>query len=90
MVTGWVQTIFYGITIRAGDPKPRPGSAQYVKHRRRIHILVISAYLLYTIYEADWDIRRTGDFYQDLGLRPDVEEREIKSKFRRLSVCRLP
>lgn len=86
MVTGWVQTIYYGITIRAGDPKPQPGSAQYIKHRRRIHILVISAYLLYTIYEADWDIRRQGDFYQDLGLTPDVEEREIKSKFRRLLV----
>ncbi|KAI9791740.1 MAG: hypothetical protein M1816_003550 [Peltula sp. TS41687] len=90
MVTGWVQTIYYGIAIRAGDPKPQPGSATYNKHRRRIHILVISAYLLYTIYEADWEIRRAGDFYQDLGLTPDVEDREIKTRFRRLAALYHP
>lgn len=71
--------------IRAGDRKPVPGSPRYNLHRRRIHIIVVSAYLLYTIYEADWEIRRAGDFYQDLGLPYGSTDRDIKSRFRRLA-----
>ncbi|KAI9825029.1 MAG: hypothetical protein M1826_007107 [Phylliscum demangeonii] len=85
---GWTflpNTVYYGIVIRAGDPKPAVGSARYVRDRRRIHMGVISAYLLYTIYEADHEIRRAGDFYQALGVSPDADEREIKSRFRRLA-----
>lgn len=84
LVTGWVQSLYYGITIRAGDPKPQPGTPRYTKHRRRIHLAVIILYLLYTIYEADYWVRLNGDFYQDLGLPVDVDEKRIKSKFRRL------
>ena len=84
LVTGGIQTVYYGITIRAGEPKPQPGSPRYIKHRRRIHILVIVLYLLYTVFEADWQIRRAGDFYRDLGLNPNVDDRGIKSRFRRL------
>lgn len=76
--------------IRAGDPKPQPGSARYIAHRRRIHIIVVSAYLLYTIYEADWEIRRASDFYQDLGIPYTATEREIKSRFRRLAAVYHP
>jgi hypothetical protein len=50
----------------------------------------VSAYLLYTIYEADWDIRRASDFYQDLGISPSSTEREIKSRFRRLAAVHHP
>ena len=50
----------------------------------------MSAYLLYTIYEADWDIRRNSDFYQDLGLSHSASEREIKSRFRRLAAIHHP
>lgn len=84
LVTGWIQTIYYGITIRAGDPKPQPGTPRYVKHRRRIHIAVIAIYLLYTIYEADYSLRQEGDFYQDLDLPVDADEKKIKARFRRL------
>lgn len=45
---------------------------------------VILAYLLYTLYEADYIIRQSGDFYKDLGLWPGAEEKAIKSRFRRL------
>ncbi|CAD6589887.1 MAG: hypothetical protein ASARMPRED_004304 [Alectoria sarmentosa] len=90
LVTGWLQSIFYGIAIRAGDPKPQPGSPRYVKHRRRIHMTVIIVYLLYTLYEADYILRQSGDFYQDLGLAPDVEEKQIKSRFRRLAALQHP
>ncbi|KAI9807487.1 MAG: hypothetical protein M1825_005427 [Sarcosagium campestre] len=85
MVTGWVQTLYYGVMIRAGDPKPLPGSARYTRDRRRINMAVIVIYLLYSIYEADWELRRAGHFYQDLGVAPDVDEKGIKSRFRRLA-----
>jgi len=90
LVTGWVQTIYYGITVRAGDPKPQPGSARYNEHRRRIHILVVSLYLLYTVYEADYELRRASSFYADLGLPFSATEREVKSRFRRLAALYHP
>jgi hypothetical protein len=85
-----VQGIWYNFSIRAGDPKPQPGSQKFVRDRRRIHIIVVSAYLLYTIYEADWEIRRASDFYQDLGIPHTATEREIKSRFRRLAAIHHP
>ncbi|KAK4695284.1 hypothetical protein P7C71_g2439, partial [Lecanoromycetidae sp. Uapishka_2] len=90
LVTGWLQSIYYGISIRAGDPKPRPGSPKYQKHRRRIHMTVILAYLLYTLYEADYLVRQSGDFYSFLGLPPGAEEKAIKSRFRRLAAVHHP
>lgn len=90
LVTGWVQSLWYGIYIRAGDPKPQPGSPRYIKHRKRIHIFVISAYLLYSIFEAHYEIRRSSDFYQDLGVPHNAGDREIKSRFRRLAAIHHP
>ncbi|GAM90757.1 hypothetical protein ANO11243_088020 [Dothideomycetidae sp. 11243] len=86
LVTGWVQSAFYAVWIRAGDPRPQPGSRQFNSDRRRIHVLVILAYLLYTVYEADWQIQVAGDFYRNLGASIDADERGINSKFRRLTV----
>ena len=51
---------------------------------------VIIVYLLYTLYEADYILRQSGDFYQDLGLAPGVEEKQIKSRFRRLAALQHP
>ncbi|KAF2770231.1 hypothetical protein EJ03DRAFT_77237 [Teratosphaeria nubilosa] len=82
----YIQTALYTIFIRAGDPKPQPGSARFIKDRKRILICVILAYLCYTIYEADYQIRREGDFYQNLGIPHTATEREIQSRFRRLTV----
>lgn len=49
-------------------------------------MLVIVAYLAYTIYEADWSLHRAGDFYRDLAVPLDVDERKIQSQFRKLYV----
>ncbi|KAF4125752.1 DnaJ domain [Geosmithia morbida] len=90
LATSWAQTIYYGITIRAGDPRPTPGTARYSSHRRVIHMLVVSAYLAYTIYEADHEIRAASSFYADLGVDATSTEREIKSRFRRLAALHHP
>ncbi|KAL9000970.1 MAG: hypothetical protein Q9169_000454 [Polycauliona sp. 2 TL-2023] len=90
LASGWIQSIYYGITIRAGDPKPQPGTPRYIKHRQRIHVAVIAIYLLYTIYEADYSLRQEGDFYQDLDLPVDVDEKKIKARFRRLAAIYHP
>ncbi|KAH0384425.1 membrane associated DnaJ chaperone-like protein, partial [Aureobasidium melanogenum] len=90
LVTGWAQSAFYAVWIRAGDPKPQPGTKTFVQHRRRINIIVIVAYLLYTIYEADFQLRMAGNFYQDLGVGLAVDERGINSRFRRLTLLHHP
>ncbi|WPH04821.1 Hypothetical protein R9X50_00771800 [Acrodontium crateriforme] len=86
LVTGYVQQILYAVFIRAGDPKPAPGSPRYIKDRKRVHMLVILAYLCYTIYEADYAIQQAGDFYGILGVPTNVDERALQSRFRRLTV----
>ncbi|KAL8713308.1 MAG: hypothetical protein Q9220_002507 [cf. Caloplaca sp. 1 TL-2023] len=90
LVTGWIQSLYYGITIRAGDPKPQSGTPRHNKHRRRIHIAVIVIYLLYTLYEADYWVRLEGDFYRDLDLSIDADEKKIKARFRRLAAVYHP
>ncbi|KAI0426579.1 hypothetical protein F5Y09DRAFT_318488 [Xylaria sp. FL1042] len=90
LVTGWVQSIYYGLTIRAGDPRPPPNSPRWQQHRRRIHTLVITLYLLYTIYEAHWELQRAGSFYASLGVPLDANERVVKSRFRRLAAQHHP
>lgn len=57
----------------------------YAYHRRRIHIFVLSLYLLYTLVQTLYDIRLAGDLYTALGVHPTSPDREIKAKFRRLA-----
>ncbi|KAK3701629.1 hypothetical protein LTR37_015380 [Vermiconidia calcicola] len=86
LVTGYLQSILYTIFIRAGDPKPAPGSPRHTRDRKRIHIFVILVYLLYTVYDADYQLRLAGDFYQALGVPHDVDDKALQSRFRRLTV----
>ncbi|KAK3945996.1 hypothetical protein QBC46DRAFT_370539 [Diplogelasinospora grovesii] len=90
LVTGYAQSIYYAIITRAGDRKPQPGSPRFVSDRRKIHILVVTLYLLYTVYEADYDLRRAGTFYEDLTLPFTATEKDIKSRFRRLAAIHHP
>lgn len=52
--------------------------------------MVVALYLLYTIYEADYDLQRAGNFYTDLGVPLNATDREIKSRFRRLAALHHP
>src|SRR2546423_15091280 len=69
----------------AGQPPPHPAQALYAYLRRRIHIFVLSLYLVYTFVQSLYDLRLAGDFYTDLGVTPLSPDREIKSRFRRLA-----
>ncbi|KAE8144717.1 hypothetical protein BDV25DRAFT_166208 [Aspergillus avenaceus] len=89
-VTSIVQNIYYGITIRAGEPRPQPPSPRYARHRRRIFILVVTGYLLYTLYETFHQVQIAGDFYKALGVSPLADDKLIKSRFRRLAAQHHP
>ncbi|TKX19620.1 DnaJ domain-containing protein 14 [Elsinoe australis] len=86
LVTGWVQSAYYAVWIRAGDPKPQAGSRQFISDYKRIYVTVVLAYLAYTIYEADYSLQQSRDFYHSLGVPLDVDERGLLSKFRRLTI----
>ncbi|EUC46701.1 hypothetical protein COCMIDRAFT_4243 [Bipolaris oryzae ATCC 44560] len=86
LAAGWIQTVLYGIFIRAGDPKPQPGTPRFNKHRRHILIAVYAAYFAFTIYEADFNLQRSSNAYNDLGVPIDVDEGGINSRFRRLTI----
>ena len=83
--TSIIQNVYYEITIRAGDPHPQPPSPRYYRHRRYIFIVVIISYLLYTIFEAFYEIQRQSDFYAVLGVSPFADDKTVKSRFRRLA-----
>lgn len=91
MATRFIQSTYYGLTIRAGSPRPQPGQPRFAEHYRRIYILVVCAYLAFTVYEADWELQRSGgDFYRVLGVAPDAGTREIKRRYRQLSALMHP
>lgn len=59
-------------------------------HRRRIFILVVTSYLLYTLYETFHQVQVAGDFYRALGVSPLADDKTIKSRFRRLAAQHHP
>ncbi|KAF1924813.1 uncharacterized protein M421DRAFT_71658 [Didymella exigua CBS 183.55] len=86
LAAGWAQSILYSIFIRAGDPKPQPGSVRFVKHRRQILIAVYLAYFAFTIYEVDFNLQRSSNAYNDLGVPINVDESDLNSRFRKLTI----
>ncbi|KAF2751513.1 hypothetical protein M011DRAFT_394886 [Sporormia fimetaria CBS 119925] len=82
----WIQTILYAVFLRAGDPKPQPGTRAYREHNRQILIAVYVAYFAFNIYELDFDLQRHGSAYTDLGVPIDVDESSLASHFRKLTI----
>jgi curved DNA-binding protein CbpA len=62
------------------------GSPRFVKHRRHILIAIYAAYFAFTIYEVDFNLQRSSNVYNDLGVPIDVDESGINSRFRRLTI----
>jgi hypothetical protein len=88
--TNAVLYVYYGITIRAGDPKPQPGSSRYAHDRRRVFVAVVTTYLLYNLFEVYQQIQTEGSFYDVLDVSPLSDERTIKARFRRLAAQHHP
>ncbi|KAL2798556.1 hypothetical protein BJX66DRAFT_34736 [Aspergillus keveii] len=88
--TNLVLYVYYGLTIRAGDPKPQPGTPRYNRDRRRVFVAIVTTYLLYNLLEVYQKIQTEGDFYQALGVSPLSDERAIKTRFRRLAAQHHP
>lgn len=89
-MTSFLQSVYYGITIRAGDPRPLPQTPRFERHRRRIYIFVIVSYLLYTLYETFHQVQVSGSFYTLLGVTPYDTDRTIQSQFRRMAARHHP
>lgn len=83
--TSFLHSLYYSLTIRAGDAKPMPGSPQFRKHYQRIYASLILAYLAYTVLEVFHDLRLKSDFYQALGVPHHVEDKLLKTRYRRLA-----
>lgn len=83
--TSLLQTLYYKLTIRVGEPTPQAGTRLYAYHHRRIRIFVLCLYLLYTLVQGLYDIRLVGDFYTGLDVTPYSTDREVKARFRRLA-----
>lgn len=83
--TSFLQTLYYKLTIRVGEPTPQPGTRLYAYHHHRIRILVLCLYLLYTLIQGLYDTKLAGDFYTTLGVTPYSTNREVKARFRRLA-----
>lgn len=89
-ITSWTLTVLYRLFTRAGDPIPQRGTPRYARDYRRLNILVISAYLLYTIYESYAIVVGTPNLYDLLSVPHDIDERALRTRFRRLSVLYHP
>ncbi|RIA91493.1 hypothetical protein C1645_875404 [Glomus cerebriforme] len=88
MVTKWVQNIYYRIVYRAGANIPKPGQPKYELHRRRIYIIVVLTYLIYTIVEVIYSI--PPNYYNLLGVNQDFTPKELKANLRKLQLIYHP
>lgn len=89
--TQLIQSLYYKITIPVGQPHPQPGTAPYARDYRRIRVLVLCLYLIYTLTQSLYDIKLTGDFYTLLSLSPyTTTDKEIKTRVRRLAARHHP
>jgi len=59
---------------------PQPGSVQYRKHYAISYGVVVISYLTYTLVQSSSAM--PPNFYEILGVRPDVDENGLKLAFR--------
>ncbi|KAF5357335.1 hypothetical protein D9758_005940 [Tetrapyrgos nigripes] len=66
-----------------GVSPPRPGTPAYRQHYRYTFAAVILGYLLYTLIEGSRSM--APNFYEILGVPPDVDENGLKLAFRQFA-----
>lgn len=69
-------------------PLSPPGTAKYARDRRIIYVLVVSSYLLYSLIQAYRDL--DPNYFEMLGVPIDVEEKKLRTYFRKLSAIHHP
>ncbi|CAG8558920.1 hypothetical protein C2G38_2102857 [Gigaspora rosea] len=84
LVTNWIQIIYYRLVYRAGADLPKRGQPKYELHRRRIFVVVVLSYLIYTIVDAVYSIN--PNYYDELKINQDFTIKEIKANFRKLQL----
>ncbi|KAI5286569.1 hypothetical protein KEM54_006674 [Ascosphaera aggregata] len=91
LFTSILQQAYYKYRPSAGaSAPPTEGSIQYARDRRRIHVFVVTTYLLYTLWNTYVEIQDAGDFYKILGVTPLTSDRDIRSRYRRLATLLHP
>jgi len=68
----------YPTILRRAPPAPR--TAAYVRHYRFTYAAVVLCYLLYNFFDASSDLPQ--NFYELLGISPDISEGALKATFR--------
>lgn len=57
-----------------------------MRHHRRILICIYLAYFAFTIYEVDFNLQKSSNAYNDLGVPVDVDAGELAKRFRKLTI----
>ena len=62
---------------------PQPGTPLYAQHYRYTYAFAILSYLLYNLIHATWSM--PPNYYEKLGILPDVEDSALKAAFRQFA-----
>lgn len=77
-----------GLCRVTGGRMGPPGSREYARDRRIIYILVVLSYLLYSLYSSYAAL--PINYYEALGVPTDVQEKQLRKTYRRLSAIYHP
>lgn len=80
--------IHNGLCRAAGGRMGFPGSREYARDRRIIYIVVVLSYLLYSLYSSYAAL--PANYYQLLGVATDVQEKQLRRTYRKLSAIYHP
>lgn len=98
LLTTFVQTVYYRIITPVGEPRPLRKSARYRRDHRKIFKIIIICYLLFTIFEAFYNVMydpksnmaSNNSLYSVLEIKArnlgSITPTELRGSFRKLSL----